>query len=458
MSMIATCGTCRVGVQFDALRLDFVLPADVAVAAVIPSIVDHVAIGTAAAPPHDGCEVPTDWQLARIDGSQLILRASLRDNGICDGDILWLSRVRTAVAAPRDDGIAEMAVSLDARPRFTSTASAVAASIILVCCTGLVGYALLRSKAHQGAHTSAIFAGLLCASAFVAALACGRAHRETISASALGSCATACAAVAGYLAVPGDPEAPKLMLAAAAGATVAVLAARYTGRGSTVFVATAALGYLSAAAACAHLFVDAGVDAAGAILGAAAIVMLAVTAPLAIWMSRLQVPRLPSSSGRVPADPVPRDVADHARRTHAIATGLLCGFSAAALVGAALAAFGGTVNGALFAAIVALVLVLRAGTHVDLVQTAAVIACGTASFAVVFVRAVDVWPRHAIWSCLGAVGMSAGAAVLLITPRPAITSPLTRRCVELAEYAALAAVIPAACWVSGVFGAVRGLS
>lgn len=37
------------------------------------------------------------------------------------------------------------------------------------------------------------------------------------------------------------------------------------------------------------------------------------------------------------------------------------------------------------------------------------------------------------------------------------SSPLKRRCVELAEYAALAAVIPLACLVCGVFGAVRGL-
>lgn len=442
MSTIAMSGTCRVGVQFEARRLDFVLPADVAVATVIPSIVDHVAIGSVAA--HDA--VPTGWQLSRVDGSQLASRLSVRGNGICDGDILWLSPVRTAVANPRDDAIAEIAETLDASPRWTTVASAVAASVIMVCCTGIVGYALLRYNARQGTHASAISAGLLCILSLIAALASGRALRGTVSATVLGTCATAYAAVAGYLVVPGNPEAPKLMLAAATGATVAVLAARYTDCATTILIAAAAFGYLAAAAACAHLFIGAGVDATGAILGAAAMVMLAVSARLAIWMGRLQVAPLP---GKIAAD---------ARRTHAIATGLVCGFGAAAVAGAILTASGNKANGALFTAIAAVVLVLRTGTHVDLVQTAVLMSCGTTSFAVVFLRAVNAWPRHANWICLATVGIAAGAVALLTAQRPAITSPLTRRCVELCEYAALAAVIPAACWVAGVFCAVRGLA
>lgn len=444
---------CHVGVQSDAGRLDFVLPADVAVAAVIPSIVDHAAVGAAAGALHSWQEVPADWQLSRIDGRPLSPRTSLRDNGIRDGDILWLNRVRTAVAsAPSDDVIARMSTSLDTQPRWTPKAGRIAASIILLCSAALNGYALLASQSHQGEHASAVTAGLLCASAFIVAVACGRAYRDGVLAPVLGSCATAYAAMAGYLVVPGDAVAPKLTLAGAVGATVVVLAARHTGSGTAVFSATAAFGYLASVAACAHLFVAAGVEATGAMLGAAATVMLAWPARLAIWAGRLRVPRLPVD------DADRRGTASRARRAHEIVTGLVCGFSAAAALGAALAAVGGNVSGAVFAVIVGLVLLLRTGTHVDLVQTAALMAGGASCLVAVFLWAVGVWRPHANWISLGAAAMAAGGAVLLTAPRSATASPLARRFVELTEYAALAAVIPVACWVCGVFGAVRGVA
>ncbi len=443
----------HVGVQSDGGRLDFALPADVAVAAVIPSIVDHAAVGTAAGEPRSWYAVPADWQLSRIDGRPLSPRTSLRDNGIRDGDILWLNRVRTAVASPpSDDVIAEMSTSLAIRPRWTPAAGRIAASIIVLCSAGLAGYALLRSQSQHGEHASAAIGGLLCACAFIVAVAYGRAYRDAVLTSALASCATAYAAMAGYLVVPGNAHAPKLTLAGAVGATVAVLAARHSRSGTAVFSAAAAFGYLASGAACAHLFVAAGVEATGAMLGAAATVMLAWSARLAMWAGRLRVPQLPADN----ADR--RAVAARARHTHEIVTGLVCGFSAAAGFGAILAAVGGDVSGAVFAVIVGLVLLLRMSTHVDLVQTAALMACGAACFVTVFLWSVGVWPRHANWIGLGAAAAAAGGALLLTAPPSATTSPLARRFVELAEYAALAAVIPAACWVCGVFGAVRGLA
>jgi hypothetical protein len=37
-------------------------------------------------------------------------------------------------------------------------------------------------------------------------------------------------------------------------------------------------------------------------------------------------------------------------------------------------------------------------------------------------------------------------------------SPFVRRGIEVVDYLALAAVVPLACWVGGLFGFVRGLS
>jgi hypothetical protein len=37
-------------------------------------------------------------------------------------------------------------------------------------------------------------------------------------------------------------------------------------------------------------------------------------------------------------------------------------------------------------------------------------------------------------------------------------SPFARRAIEVVDYLALAAIVPLACWVGGLFGFVRGLS
>jgi hypothetical protein len=40
----------------------------------------------------------------------------------------------------------------------------------------------------------------------------------------------------------------------------------------------------------------------------------------------------------------------------------------------------------------------------------------------------------------------------------AAANPLARRAIDIAEYLALAAVVPLACWVAGLYGLIRGLS
>jgi hypothetical protein len=41
--------------------------------------------------------------------------------------------------------------------------------------------------------------------------------------------------------------------------------------------------------------------------------------------------------------------------------------------------------------------------------------------------------------------------------RPTVT-PMVVRTVEVVEYLALAAVVPLACWVGGIYGLARGMS
>ncbi|MFZ0835691.1 MAG: type VII secretion integral membrane protein EccD [Mycobacterium sp.] len=425
----------RVGVQFGSGRVDFVLPAALSVAAVIPSIADRVG----ASRQGGWQEPPADWQLTQLDGQPLSPRKSLRDNAVSDGDLLWLSRVQPALAPPpADDAIAALSWSLDLLPRWTPAATRVAVAAGMPCSTALVAYALLRSASSAATAT----AGLLAAVALGAALVVGRVYRETLTAVALASSAVASSAVAAYLLVPGQATAPKSMLAAAVGATVSVVAARWIGQGTAVLSGLAAVGFLSAAAACMRVAAPAGVETTGAMLAAAAVALL------------VSAPRLAIGIGRLPVRPPGPRVRDYAHHAHMIATGLVCGSSAAAALGTFLVLRVGGYAGGAFAAAVGVTLVLRTGIHVDLVQAATLLTGGTMCFAAVAVRAVNTWSEHAHWIALTV----AAAAAMSTTCSSSITpSPLMRRCLELVEYAALASLIPLACWVCGAFAAVRGV-
>ena len=64
-------------------------------------------------------------------------------------------------------------------------------------------------------------------------------------------------------------------------------------------------------------------------------------------------------------------------------------------------------------------------------------------------------PAQAHWAAL--LSVAAGSLALgWLHGYP--VSPVVRRSVEVLEYLILAAVLPMACWVAGLFGLVRGLS
>jgi type VII secretion integral membrane protein EccD len=231
---------------------------------------------------------------------------------------------------------------------------------------------------------------------------------------------------------------------------------RWIGSGTTVFAATATFGVAAAAGACPGLAGPVPNGASGSILAATATAALTSATRLALLASRLPVPRLTDPSDRGSDESAYSD--DDVLRAHAIATGLICGSSAAAALGAILAASGATPVGALFAVVVGLAMMLRAGTHVDLIQVGALFLGGATSVGAAFVWSVNALPREAHWIALAAAAVAAGSARLAATASPANVSPLVRRCGELIEYAALAAVVPLACLLSGVFGAVRGLA
>jgi hypothetical protein len=116
---------------------------------------------------------------------------------------------------------------------------------------------------------------------------------------------------------------------------------------------------------------------------------------------------------------------------------------------------GSALRDAAFIALIALIVVLRVRTHVDGVRriSLAISAAfaATAGFAAAAVSAPG--QAHLIGALAAATGAAALGWLLGLT-----VSPIFVRAVEVAEYLALAAIVPMACWVGGIYGLARGLS
>ena len=106
-------------------------------------------------------------------------------------------------------------------------------------------------------------------------------------------------------------------------------------------------------------------------------------------------------------------------------------------------------------AVIGMVLLLRTRTFAHGTCRLALTAGGMASTAICFVVSVVSLPTHA--HSISALAVAAGVAVLV--PRVGVEiGPAWRRIGEIADYAALAAIVPIACWTGGVFALVRGMS
>jgi type VII secretion integral membrane protein EccD len=114
--------------------------------------------------------------------------------------------------------------------------------------------------------------------------------------------------------------------------------------------------------------------------------------------------------------------------------------------------------GIVFAAVIGSVLLLRARSHHGPARSVPLIVGGTATLSATCVVAATSYPLHTpLIAAAAAMLASAALGLGLITPAMTI-SPVGRRSAELLEYLALAAVVPLAGWVCGLYSAARGLN
>ena len=434
---------CRLSVQHGPHTVDLALPRETPVGLLLPSIVDLVHRGGVAT------DEGRQWHLSRVGQDRLDAAVSLHDNAIRDGELLLLTTVATpAPEWAKVDPWRTMIDSADSRSAPTQiTATAVCLSTAVLGATALVWSGVVT---HSTGHL--ITGGAIAAAAAIGAVAVRRAHPDRSLCVTLSAIAVVFAAAAGFLAVPAGPSTANSLLAAAVACTISTLLLRVTHCGEVCLTALATFTALTSVASACGVAWTLPVATTGAALSALSLGILGVAARLSIAAAGLS----PVVSGDDPASETPRATAAH----HTL-TGLVIGSTGAAALGAALVASDRVDHGqtwpigAVFAVVVGLVMALRARTHIDMCRRISLIVGGTAAIAAGGALVVVSAPGQANWVCLLAIaiGLSMLGGVFGAT-----VNPLARRTVEAVEYLALAAVVPLACWVGGLYGLIRGVS
>jgi len=408
-------------------EVDLELPAHVDVGQLLPQIVDLVHCDTAAAP-------GLDWLLSRPGELPMDESATLNDNDVRDGDLLILTTKEPLVAEwSYCDPCHAVAADTAPVPR-------VLPAFICVLIGGF-GAAVLAWPAAGMAVTSRIFVGTCLALASAAgAVAARRFRGDRLICTTLSLVAVVYSGALGFLAVRTGTPVSGLLLGSAAIFTAAILLLRVTDCGRVCLTTLATMGALIAATATVAIACELALDAGGAAL----VVLSLATLGFAPRLSMI-------FSGTTP------DAVPNAGRCHRILTGLVTGSSIAAAAGAAAVAAGegSALRGTCFIAIVALVLLLRARTHVDATRRSSLIAASMLSVVAGFIAAAAAAPAYAHVISVLAAMVGAAALGWLVS---ASVSPIVLRTVEVVEYVALAAVIPMACWVGGIYGWARGMN
>lgn len=402
----------------------------------MPSIVDLVHRGPIAV------NEARHWHLSRVGEAWLDAAASLHDNAIRDGDLLLLTT--TATPSPvLIEGETWHTVSAAAHTgHMPPRATAAAASV----CAALLGAAaLVWSGTIVHATGQVVTGGALAGAAAVGAVAMRRANADPILCATLSVIAVVFAAATGSLAVPGSLSTANALLAAAVACMMSTLLLRVTRCGAICLTSVATFSALTCVTSACSVAWTLPTTTTGAVLSVLSLGTLGFAAKVSIAAAGL-TPALSSSNERAVA-------------AHHTLTGLVVGSSGATVLGAVFVAMGSDDRpwppGAIFAAVVGLVMVLRARTHIDAHRRIALVVGGIATISSGTALVVVSAPEQANWIALVVTAIGVGFLGGLFG---ATVNPLARRAVDVVEYLSLVTVAPLACWAAGLYGIIRGLS
>ncbi|KMS84081.1 membrane protein [Streptomyces regensis] len=387
----------RVTVVAPNTRIDVALPADVAVADLMPMLLE---MAKETSP--DGGARHGGWALAKLGDAPLDPSRTLASLGVVDGELLQLRKRNENPPPPLYDDVVDAIAEADPdgfRPWSKETAlkighAAGGLAAVLAALSIFLGGVFGVGESSMYPMFAAIAAGVLAIACVALGATLARAYRA-VSTGVLISAAGGLpmAFVAGFFIVPLDTSIrPNLLLGSALVVVVAAASIMITGTGLTTFIAAATAGVFG-------------------------------------LLSFLVATLLGGASA-----------------AHNYMTGLLVGCGAVTALAAMISATAPNIWGVLTGAVATAVLLLRARTYANGAQAIALLVTGMVSAAGILVG----WLQNAdpfdqlLWGAVAFVVLAAGSVVLgAVVPNQRFSPPI-RRTVDIIEAICIAAVLPLA--------------
>ncbi|MEE6179145.1 type VII secretion integral membrane protein EccD [Mycobacterium sp. 050134] len=476
-------GLSRITVVVGRLLLDVGAPDNASVAEITGDVIrmanDHLTGQTDPGAKFD--EGERKWTLSRLTGEALDPDRSLRDAGVCDGDLLLVRQTGRPAPTPLVDDVEgtpdaagdRWAVKHGRTATRLGLGAAMAAATVLVLRLGVGAPSVFGMPIPA---LAVLATGLGCAAvAFLASRRPGDAEARAW----LAGIALLLVFGGSWAVVPDAHGIDALPVALAITALVALVGLLTSRPGRPLYSAVVTLGFLGTPAALAELLFRPAPRSVGALLATAAVIVVYLAPRATILLSRLPVPRVPTAGeplddietqGGTAVDgvsaigkqviPTEEGVAEQVRRARDHLTGIVTAAAMLAVVGCSCALGVGrefSWQGTLFGVTVAAVLCLRGRSHHDLAQSAMLIGGGLVVALAVIVQTatfVDGWQVNAAVALLALTVLMVLCG--LVAPQREF-SPVLRRWVEIQEYVAIAAIFPLACSIIRLYTFFREL-
>ena len=428
-------GLVKVTIDAPERRIDLALPERSTVAEVLPGILRHAGDDLA-----DFGALQGGWVLRRPDGEALETHRDLAGQGVRDGEILHLAPAHQHWPELEYDDLVD-AIATDARSggrAWTPGASR--------WCGLLAGTAALLTALVQ--QPSAYFALAVAGGLMAIGVVLSRAVGDAAGAAMIGAVALVFALAGGVLTIH-LPEfgAPQLTAGGAALLLFGLLGYAGIARHTAVFVAAVTSGALALVAGWLGGALDGTRSAA--VVGAVAVALIPVAAPLAIRIGRLPKPVLPSTTADLLADaPQPPRRLLHAAvlRSAALYTGILAGLAAGLASCLYVLARSTSTPGRVLVVLIVGICLLRSRLLPVVAHRLSLIVAGLAGLGCLLVQ-----------SPYGLLVFAAVAAFLGLWYARNKPGAYLARYAELAEVVLVLLVVPILLWVLGLYGYVRGL-
>ncbi len=468
-------GLARVTINAPQRRVDVALPEHVPLAELLPEVLRHAGEGLA-----DDGEKHGGWVLRRTDGVALGTGQGLFPQGVRDGEVLHLVPARDDWPELEYDDVVE-AIAEGARrgsvwtPASTRTATLAGAGVVLAL--GLIGL-VVAGPAVGGVAFAGLGVAVLLA---LAGITASRAYGDARAGAAFGAYAMPYAFAGGALLVATDDRVgvvgllpwlgdSELLAGAVALLLVAALAGVGVAASLRLFTAGVVVGLFAAIAALVSMVTSAA--GAAAVLVSVLVCGIGALPLLAIRFGKMPTPPVTLPTGTDAAEGFtgvsPERALDAARerpdrvtvfaavtRTEELLAGMLLGHAVLALGTFLVLATSHALSARILTGVAAAGLLLRSRLFVTLRQRVPLVVGGLAG---VFALGWNLLMHAESTTLLAVLGLGLVLAIVTVTAGATYSrrppSPYLGRAADMVDTLTVISVIPIACAVVGLYGAV----